>query len=151
MDPADVGKLHVLGSKRVGRKIVPDYSGRRNVDRDGVDFIKVLMATDNIIMFESFRPKGASDTPHTHPDHVSVVYQKQGRVRMRIGKEWFVVEAGDSYFHPMGTVHQHEVLEDSIRIESKIYPNGGAIESWNRLVGASAGLAMPAPRRKTQR
>jgi quercetin dioxygenase-like cupin family protein len=66
-----------------------------------------------------------------------VVYQKQGRVRMRIGDKSFIVEAGDTYIHPMGVVHQHEALEDSVRIETKIYPKGGAVASWNRLVGGS--------------
>ncbi len=140
MHPDDVGKLHVQGSLRIGRKVVPDYSGRHGVDRDGVDVVKVLLASDHVIMFEAFRPKGAKDQPHMHPDHHSAVYQKQGRVRMRIGGAWFIVEAGDSYLHPLGVIHQHEVLEDSIRIESKIFPAGGAIVAWNRLVGASDGL-----------
>ncbi len=131
MHGADIGKLVARGSKRAGRKLKPNYA----VHEDGVDTVKVLMATDSLISFEAFRPKGAVDTAHQHPDHHSVVYQKQGRVRMRIGAKTFIVEAGDSYIHPMGVVHQHEALEDSVRIETKIYPNGGAVASWNRLVG----------------
>lgn len=131
MHPDDVGRLVVPGSKRRGTKLKPNYA----THEDGVDTVKVLMATDTMIAFEAFRPKGALDTAHQHPDHHSMVYQKQGRVRMRIGGESFIVEAGDSYFHPMGVVHQHEALEDSVRIETKIYPKGGAIASWNRLVG----------------
>ena len=138
MHPDDIGKLYVPGSIRDGRTIRPDYAQVQ----DGVDALKVLMATDNLIMFESFRSKGAVDTAHLHPDHHSMVYQKKGRVRMRIGKEVFIVEEGDSYYHPMGMVHQHEALEDSIRIETKIYPDGGAIASWNRLVGGP-GFADP--------
>lgn len=57
-----------------------------------------------IITFESFRPKGAIDTAHQHPDHHSVVYQKQGRTRMQIGEETFIVEAGDSYFRIRGMI-----------------------------------------------
>jgi mannose-6-phosphate isomerase-like protein (cupin superfamily) len=129
----DIGKVVARGSKRVGRRLKPNYAVRE----DGVDTVKVLMATDTVISFEAFRPKGAADTAHQHPDHHSVVYQKQGRVRMRIGGRSFVVEAGDTYFHPMGVVHQHEALEDSVRIETKIYPKGGAVASWNRLVGES--------------
>jgi quercetin dioxygenase-like cupin family protein len=129
----DVGKLVARGSKRAGRRLKPNYAVRE----DGVDTVKVLMATDTVISFEAFRPKGAVDTVHQHPDHHSVVYQKQGRVRMRIGEKSFIVEAGDTYIHPMGVVHQHEALEDSVRIETKIYPDGGAVASWNRLVGAS--------------
>jgi len=131
MHPDDIGKLVVPGSQRTGAKLQPNYSTKE----DGVDTVKVLMATDTIIAFEAFRPKGAIDTAHQHPDHHSVVYQKQGRTRMRIGDEAFVIEAGDTYFHPLGVVHQHEALEDSIRIETKIYPAGGAIVAWNKLVG----------------
>ena len=131
MHPDDIGKLVVPGSKRKGARLQPNYS----TQEDGVDTVKVLMATDTMIAFEAFRPKGAIDTAHQHPDHHSMVYQKQGRTRMRIGDETFIVEAGDSYFHPMGVVHQHEALEDSIRVETKIYPKGGAVRSWNRLVG----------------
>ena len=133
MHREDIGKLVARGSKRAGRKLKPNYAVRE----DGVDTVKVLMATDSVISFEAFRPKGAVDTAHQHPDHHSVVYQKQGRVRMRIGDKSFVVEAGDTYIHPMGVVHQHEALEDSVRIETKIYPEGGAVASWNRLVGGS--------------
>ena len=133
MHREDIGKLVARGSKRAGRKLKPNYAVRE----DGVDTVKVLMATDSVISFEAFRPRGAVDTAHQHPDHHSVVYQKQGRVRMRIGDKSFVVEAGDTYIHPMGVVHQHEALEDSVRIETKIYPKGGAVASWNRLVGGS--------------
>lgn len=131
MHADDIGKLVVPASKRRGKRLKPNYA----THEDGVDTVKVLMATDTMIAFEAFRPKGAVDTAHQHPDHHSMVYQKQGRTRMRIGDETFIVEAGDSYFHPMGVVHQHEALEDSVRIETKIYPRGGAIKSWNRLVG----------------
>ena len=113
--------------------LVPDYSQ----DEDGVDSVKVLMATPNLIMFEAFRPAGEIDRMHMHKDHHSVAYQKEGKVRMSIGSETFVVEAGDTYHHPMGVKHQHESLEDSVRIEIKFYPDGNAIESWNRLVGGS--------------
>ena len=131
MDDQDVGKIMVPGSKRIGQKLTPNYAS----DEDGVDTVKVLMATESMICFEAFRPKGAIDTLHLHPDHHSIVYQKQGRVRMRIGDESFIVDAGDSYFHPMGILHQHEALEDSVRIETKIFPAGNAVASWNRLVG----------------
>ena len=132
MMPEDIGKFVVRSSKISGYlPITPNYAN----DEVGVDSIKVLMATDNLITFESFRRKGAIDTAHSHPDHHSVAYQKQGRVRMQIASEMFLIEEGDTYFHPMGIVHQHEALEDSIRIETKFFPDGSAIDSWNKLVG----------------
>ena len=132
MMPGDIGKLVVRSSAISGYlPITPSYA----TDEVGVDSIKVLMATDQLITFESFRPKGAIDAAHSHPDHHSVVYQKQGRVQMKIGLESFIVEQGDMYFHPLGVVHQHEALEDSVRIETKFFPDGNAIASWNKLVG----------------
>jgi quercetin dioxygenase-like cupin family protein len=111
--------------------ITPSYA----TDEIGVDNVKVLMATDNLISFESFRSKGAIDAAHSHPDHHSVAYQKQGRVKMQIGTETFAVEEEDTCFHPMSVVHQHEALENSVRIETKIFPNGGAVAAWNELIG----------------
>jgi quercetin dioxygenase-like cupin family protein len=131
MHPEDIEKVFVPSSQREPLTIVPEYSR----DADGVDTVKVLMATPHLIVFEASRPKGAIDTLHVHPDHHSIGYQKQGRVRMRIGKETRIVEQGDSYQHPLGVEHQHEVLEHSVRIEIKHYPAGNAIESWNALVG----------------
>lgn len=131
MHPEDVGRLFVPSSQRAPAPLVPEYSR----DADGVDSVKVLMATPHLIVFEAFRPKGARDRRHMHPDHHSLVYQKQGRVRMTIGDETFDVDEGDSYRHPLGVGHQHEALEDSVRIEIKFYPQGNAIESWNALVG----------------
>lgn len=131
MHPEDVEKLFVPASRRTAIPLVPEYSR----DEDGVDTVKVLMATPHLIVFEASRPKGAVDRMHMHPDHDSVAYQKRGRVRMTIGKGTFVVEEGDTYRHPMGIAHQHEALEDSVRIEIKHYPAGNAVESWNALVG----------------
>jgi len=37
----------------------------------------------------------------------------------------------------MGVKHRHKSLEDSVRIEVKYYPEGNAIESWNRLAAGS--------------
>ena len=134
MHPEDVEKLFVPSSKREPVTLVPEYSR----DADGVDTVKVLMATPHLIVFEASRPKGAVDRMHTHPDHESIGYQKRGRVRMTIGKETCIVEEGDSYRHPISVGHQHEVLEDSVRIEIKYYPEGNAVESWNALVGPPA-------------
>jgi quercetin dioxygenase-like cupin family protein len=138
MHPDDVGRLHVPGSARAGETVQPNYAEAQ----DGVDTLKVLMATDTLVLFESFRAKGAIDTAHVHPDHHSLIYQKKGRVRMRIGRQVFIVEEGDSYYHPMGMVHQHEALEDSVRIETKIYPKGGAVAAWNKLVGGAGTTAV---------
>ena len=64
MDSIDIGRLFVPGSKREMSALVPDYSQ----DEDGVDSVKVLMATPNLIMFEAFRPAGKIDRMHMHKD-----------------------------------------------------------------------------------
>ena len=64
MMPDDIGKLVVRSSKISGYlPITPSYAA----DEIGVDNVKVLMATDNLIKFESFRAKGAIDVAHSHP------------------------------------------------------------------------------------
>jgi ferredoxin/mannose-6-phosphate isomerase-like protein (cupin superfamily) len=135
MHPEDVGRWHVPGSVRTPATLVPDYAE----GREGVDTVKVLFASDTVIVFESFRRKGTRDTAHVHPDHDAIVYQKRGRVLMRVGPDVFVVEEGDTYFHPRGALHQHEALEDSVRIETKLYPGGGAIAAWNALAAGGSG------------
>ena len=61
MMPDDIGKLVVRSSKISGYlPITPSYAA----DEIGVDNVKVLMATDNLIKFESFRAKGAIDVAH---------------------------------------------------------------------------------------
>ena len=56
---------------------------------------------------------------------------------MMIDSETYIVEAGDTYRHPMGVKHQLEALQDSIRIEFKFYPAGNAVESWNARGGVA--------------
>ena len=133
MHPDDWNQLFVPSSTRESMPLVPNYS----LNEDGVDSVKVLMATPHLIVFEAFRPKGAVDRTHRHVDHHSVAYQKMGRVRMMIDSETYIVETGDTYRHPMGVKHQHEALQDAIRIEFKFYPAGNAVESWNALVGGA--------------
>ena len=39
---------------------------------------------------------------------------------MQIGKRTFTVEKGDTYFYPMGIVHQHEVLEELGKLDDPL-------------------------------
>ncbi|MEE2805244.1 MAG: cupin domain-containing protein [Pseudomonadota bacterium] len=133
MHPEDLEQLFVPSSSREFQALVPNYA----LDEEGVDRVKVLMATPNLIVFEAFRLSGAIDRLHMHADHHSIAYQKSGRVRMTIGSATYLVETGDTYQHPMGVSHRHEALENSVRIEIKFYPDGNAIQSWNTLTGAA--------------
>ena len=102
MMPEDIGQLVVHASKISGYlPITPSYA----TDEIGVDNVKVLMATDNLISFESFRSKGAIDAAHSHPDHHSVAYQKQWRVKIQIGKESFFIFTHNTLCIFYGHIH----------------------------------------------
>ena len=75
MDSADIGQLFVPSSKREMRQLIPDYSQ----DEDGVDRVKVLMATPNLIVFEAFRPAGEIDRMHMHKIITLLHIRKRGR------------------------------------------------------------------------
>jgi quercetin dioxygenase-like cupin family protein len=132
MYPEDVGQIVVHGSKREFFKDVA-----ATYEHSAVNSMKVLLATDDFVMFEAFRAKGSIDVAHIHTDHYATVFLKKGRIRMRIGRDTFVMEEGDSCYHARGMLHQHEALEDCIRIETKVYPEGSAVENWNKLIGAA--------------
>ena len=98
MHPDDIEKVFVPSSKREPVTIVPEYSR----DQDGVDTVKVLMATSHLIVFEASRPKGAVDRMHVHPAHHSIAYQKTGRVRMTIRRRDFHRRGGRQLSAPVG-------------------------------------------------
>ena len=100
MMPEAIGKLVVRSSAISGYlPITPSYA----TDEVGVDSIKVLMATDQLITFESFRSKGAIDTAHSHPDHPLSRLSKAGACKDedRIGE--FYSRAGGYIFSSVGS------------------------------------------------
>ena len=132
MHPDDVGQVVVPGSKREYFKdVISEY------EDTAVNSLKVLLATDELVMFEAYRAKGSIDPAHIHADHYATVFLRKGRIRMRIGAQTFVMEEGDSCYHAQGMLHQHEALEDCVRVETKFYPAGNAVEAWNKLMGMS--------------
>ncbi len=135
MHADDVGKAHVPASKR------PFLAGvQASYEAESANDVKVIMATDDFIMFEAFRAKGSIDVAHIHADHYAIVYLKKGRIKLRLGNQYHIVEEGDTCYHAVGMLHQHEALEDSIRIETKVYPKGGAIQAWNKLLNLQGGM-----------
>ena len=74
MMPKDIGKLVVRSSQISGYvPITPSYAK----DEIGVDNVKVLMATDNLIKFESFRAKGELEAAHSNLNNTQLPIKKQ--------------------------------------------------------------------------
>jgi quercetin dioxygenase-like cupin family protein len=81
--------------------------------------MKVLMATPDMNCLKIYRKKGELASRHAHMDHSTVCCLLSGKVKLFIGDETFIAEAGDVWCHPPGVIHQTEALEDSVQIEVK--------------------------------
>ena len=81
--------------------------------------VKPLLVGSDMLLLEAFKAKGMVDPLHQHDDHESVAYLLKGRMRLVIGGQEFIAEAGDSWIHPRGVPHFSEALEDCIQIEVK--------------------------------
>jgi quercetin dioxygenase-like cupin family protein len=84
--------------------------------------VKVMHVGDEILMLEVFRKKGLIDPVHRHDDHETVAYLIQGRLKLKIGDDEFIAEAGSSWRHPVGVDHFSEALTDCLQIEVKSPP-----------------------------
>ncbi len=82
-------------------------------------YLKVLMVTDNMLVFKAWKMKGITDPWQVHEDHESVATLLEGKLRMHIGDETFMCEPGDVWRHPQGVWHMSEALEDCVLIEIK--------------------------------
>lgn len=89
---------------------------------DGILTLKPLIVGKEVMYIEAFKQKGMVDAVHNHPDHESLGYLVKGRLRLVIGGEEFIAEAGDSWVHGRGVPHYSEALEDSIQLEVKTPP-----------------------------
>ena len=81
--------------------------------------IKLLMVADRMHMLKVYFTKGSVVPEHVHEDHSTICCLHEGRLRLHIGGETFMAEAGDVWQHPRGVPHYHEALEDSHVIEIK--------------------------------
>jgi quercetin dioxygenase-like cupin family protein len=89
------------------------------VEEPGKLTVKPLLVGQDMLLLEAFKAKGMVDPIHQHDDHESVAYLLKGRMRLVIGGQEFIAEAGDSWIHPRGVPHFSEALEDCIQIEVK--------------------------------
>lgn len=94
---------------------------------NGLVTIKVLMASQTMVMLESYREQGVIDPWHKHDDHETVCHMVSGLLRVEIGEASFLAKPGDTWFHPKGVMHRTEALEASTQIEVKVPP----CKTWN--------------------
>jgi len=84
--------------------------------------VRKLMVGDELLLLHVFRKKGLIDPVHKHMDHETVAYLISGRLRLVIGGEEFIAEAGTAWMHPVGVEHFSEALEDCEQLEIKSPP-----------------------------
>lgn len=84
--------------------------------------VRPVMVGNDILMLHVLREKGLIDPVHKHMDHETVAYLIKGRLRLVIGGEEFIAEAGTSWIHPPGVEHFSEALEDCEQLEIKSPP-----------------------------
>jgi quercetin dioxygenase-like cupin family protein len=84
--------------------------------------VRRVMVGNEILMLHVLREKGLIDPVHKHDDHETVAYLIKGRLRLVIGGEEFIAEAGTSWRHPRGVEHFSEALEDCEQLEIKSPP-----------------------------
>lgn len=110
--------VFVRGSEVAAERLSAVEGGRMS----GLVTVKTLMATDLVVMLESYRARGVVDPSHQHDDHETVCVLKSGRLRVVIGEQSFIAEPGDAWFHPKGVPHHAEALEESVQLEVKVPP-----------------------------
>ena len=92
------------------------------VEEPGQLAIKPLLVGDDMLFLQAFKGRGMKDPIHQHDDHESIAYLVKGRMRLVIGGQEFIAEAGDAWMHPRGVPHFSEALEDCIQVEVKSPP-----------------------------
>ncbi|MFN0161575.1 MAG: cupin domain-containing protein [Burkholderiales bacterium] len=92
------------------------------VEEPGKLTIKPLLVGNDMLFLQAFKARGMQDPVHQHDDHESIAYLVSGRMRLVIGGEEFIAEAGDAWMHPRGVPHFSEALEDCIQVEVKSPP-----------------------------
>lgn len=77
---------------------------------------RTMAVTDEAMLCHFFLEAGSQVPEHAHMND-QVGYLISGKLKMTIGDETRILQAGDSYAIPGGIVHQADVLEDSRLID----------------------------------
>ncbi|MCY1721280.1 cupin domain-containing protein [Prolixibacteraceae bacterium Z1-6] len=78
--------------------------------------MRPLAFEEKTILCEFKLDKGSDLPAHQHP-YEQTGYLISGKMDLRIGKEWFVAESGDSWSIPENMEHEVKILEASIVLE----------------------------------
>ena len=77
---------------------------------------RTLSWGERTLLAEFTMAKGSAIPPHSHP-HEQTGYVARGRLDFTVGSARAVLEAGDAYSIPGGTVHAVIALEDSVAVD----------------------------------
>jgi quercetin dioxygenase-like cupin family protein len=77
---------------------------------------KVLVLSDNLMLLEVSINKDAMVPSHKHFNE-QVGYVVKGKMKLRIGDSWHLLEEGDSYCIPSDVEHEAVALESSTVVE----------------------------------
>ena len=80
--------------------------------------MKPMMIGDQMVLLEINYLPGAGAPPHVH-QHETVCYVVRGKVKITVGEEVFILEAGDACRHPQDVPHGIVGVEDALVLEVK--------------------------------
>ena len=80
--------------------------------------VKPMIAGDQMTLLEIHYGPNSGPGQHVH-QHESLVYVVRGKVKMTMGKEEYILNAGDVCRHPQGVPHTVEAIEESVTVEIK--------------------------------
>lgn len=78
--------------------------------------MRPLVFEKKTILCEFKLEKGCQLPAHDHP-YEQTGYLISGKLNFRIGKDWQITDAGDSWCIPENVEHEVEILEDSVVLE----------------------------------
>lgn len=100
---------------------------------------------DGITLIESLAPEGDSPPLHVHGTEDELFHVLEGTMRVRLGDEELVLEAGESVLAPKGVPHTYRV--ESPRARCLVVTTSGDFERFVRAASRAAeapGLPEPA-------
>lgn len=85
-------------------------------------FRKTLTTTPSMMLCEITLKDGSSVPTHQHP-HEQIGYVVRGRMRLVIGDEARVLDAGDAYAIPGGVPHMAEPVDGDCTVVDIFHPH----------------------------
>lgn len=108
--------MHLAKNAEVKERVVKSVEGQQV--RGGELIVKPLMAGDQMTLLEIQYSPGTGAPLHVH-QHETLAYVVKGKVKMTVGNEVYILNAGDVCRHPKGVVHGVEGVEQAVVVEIK--------------------------------